>query len=196
MLQKDEFQLVDNTRASCKVDDQDYIISPSRSTWHGNHTQYLLALDDLQSFDSKCFPGLDLRITLLKESKAELLSQYVNDRAFQWIVDKTFTQELTQLKEDLDSDIKVWNVLTKLSWMKIWFDQVAKKDAQRGGSLICRPKDDASKEHEDSRKVAENLQAVEMVSAQSKQTKEDNRVELPQMGEFGRQTRRSSEITI
>jgi len=43
MLQKDEFQLVDNTRASCKVDDQDYIISPSRSTWHGNHTQYLLA---------------------------------------------------------------------------------------------------------------------------------------------------------
>jgi len=155
-------------------------------------------LNDLQSFDSKCFPGLDLRITLLKESKAELLSQYVNDRAFQWIVDKTFTQELTQLKEDLDSDIKVWNVLTKLSWMKIWFDQVAKKDAQRGGSLMCRSKDDASlsKEHEDSRKVAENLQAVEMVSAQSKQTKEDNRVELPQMGEFDRQTRRSSEITI
>ena len=156
----------------------------------------------MQSFDSKCFPGLDLRITLLKESKAELLSQYVNDRAFQWIVDKTFTQELTQLKEDLDSDIKVRNVLTKLSWMKIWFDQVAKKDAQRGGSLMCRSKDDASlskdQPHEDSRKVAENLQAVEMVSAQSKQTKEDNRVEVPQMGEIDRprQTRRSSEITI
>ena len=38
--------------------------------------------------------GLDLRITLLKENKHELLTDFLNDTSFRWIIEKTFCHEL------------------------------------------------------------------------------------------------------